>query len=382
MFIDSVIYIGLAQSIFAVIALATRFRGKVSDRILIACLITFAIKFVAFSLQEIHGDFLNLEFSTGLIPMTFGPYVYLYTKYLVDRKVRFDWKDLIHFVPFVFLMTLYFAFFKDSLSFSDVAFFNKDAALVIRLFFGITYMGMVVLYTILTFRKLNQHRRSLESQFSYWSQQLKLTWLNFIPFLFTLFFAGYFAAGILNALAFKQVVNITDISHVGLTLMAFLISYFGLRQPSLFQPEFIGSNDMEEQVSEQEQINDRSGNHSSDSDVQEQIESLDRIMIEDKPYLNSVLTLYDLATKVNLNKTELTNLLNKEIGKNFFTYVNEYRVNEVIKRFKNPAYQNYTIIAIAYDCGFNSKSTFNSLFKQHTGQTPSEFRKNFEDSPE
>lgn len=382
MFIDSVIYIGLAQSIFAVIALATRFRVKVSDRILIACLITFAIKFVAFSLQEIHGDFLNLEFSTGLIPMTFGPYVYLYTKYLVDRKVRFEWKDLIHFVPFVFLMTLYFAFFKDSLSFSDVAFFNKDAALVIRLFFGITYMGMVVLYTILTFRKLNQHRRSLESQFSYWSQQLKLTWLNFIPFLFTLFFTGYFAAGIINALAFKQVVNITDISHVGLTLMAFLISYFGLRQPSLFQPEFIGSNDMEDQVSEQEQINDRSGSHSSDSDVQEQIESLDRIMIEDKPYLNSVLTLYDLATKVNLNKTELTNLLNKEIGKNFFTYVNEYRVNEVIKRFKNPAYQNYTIIAIAYDCGFNSKSTFNSLFKQHTGQTPSEFRKNYEDSPE
>ncbi|MEZ5007225.1 MAG: helix-turn-helix transcriptional regulator [Chitinophagales bacterium] len=378
MFLDSVIYIGLAQSIFAVIALATRYRVKVSDKILIACLITFALKFVAFSLQEIHGDFLNLEFSSALVPMTFGPYVYLYTKYLVDGKVRFEIKDLLHFAPFVILMVLFFAFFKNNLSFSDVAYFQKDANLVPRLFFGITYMGMVVFYTILTFKKLNQHRKSLESQFSYWSQQLKLIWLNFIPFLFTLFFIGYFAAGIVNALTFKQVINITELSHIGLTLMAFLISYFGLRQPSLFQTEFIGFDEMEEQPSIEDNNRYLDENETPNNDVEEQIENLNRIMVEDKPYLNSILTLHDLATKANLNKIELTNLLNKEIGKNFFTYVNEYRLEEVIKRFKNSAYNNYTIIAIAYDCGFNSKSTFNSLFKQHTNLTPSEYRKSIE----
>lgn len=378
MFLDSVIYIGLAQSLFAAFALATRFRVKVSDKILIACLLTFAVRFIAYALQEVHGDYMNLEFSLGLIPMTFGPFVYLYTVYLVDRRLKFDPKDLLHFLPFIILTLFYFIFFKDKLSFNDVAYFNKDVLLVPRLIIGITYFGMMIYYTIITFKKLNKYRGGLESQFSFWSQQLRLWWLNFIPFLFSLFFLLYFVSGIINALTFREVIVVSDLSQIGLTLIAFLISYFGLRQPSLFQPEYIGFEELEKQLSKEEEVSDKKEIVFSDSEIEEKIRNLNRIMLEDKPYLNSVLTLYDLASKANMNRNDLTNLLNKNIGKNFFSYVNEFRVNEVVKRFKNKEYQHYTIIAIAYDCGFNSKSTFNSLFKQQTGQTPSAYRKSLE----
>ncbi len=379
MFLDSVIYIGLAQSLFAAFALATRFRVKVSDKILIACLLTFAVRFIAYALQEVHGDYMNLEFSLGLIPLTFGPYVYLYTVYLVDRKLKFDPKDLLHFLPFILLTIIYFIFFKDRLSLIDVAYFNKDVLLIPRLIIGITYFGMVIYYTIITFKKLNEFRSGLESQFSFWSQQLRLWWLNFIPFLFSLFFLLYFVSGIINALTFREIIVVSDLSQVGLTLIAFLISYFGLRQPPLFQNENIGLEEMELQLSREEASKEKKELSFSDIEIEEKVINLNRIMKEDKPYLNSVLTLYDLATKANMPRNELTNLLNKNIGKNFFSYVNEFRLNEVIKRFKNEKYKHYTIIAIAYDCGFNSKSTFNSLFKQQTGQTPSAYRKSLAD---
>jgi AraC-like DNA-binding protein len=77
-------------------------------------------------------------------------------------------------------------------------------------------------------------------------------------------------------------------------------------------------------------------------------------------------------------KHKLTALLNDHIGKNFFTFVNEFRLDEVIVKLKSPDFDHRTIMSIAYDSGFNSKSTFNSLFKKHTGHTPSQFKKNLE----
>jgi AraC-like DNA-binding protein len=67
-------------------------------------------------------------------------------------------------------------------------------------------------------------------------------------------------------------------------------------------------------------------------------------------------------------------VLNEKHGKNFFTFINEYRVKDVISRFGNPENDKFTILAIAYDSGFNSKTTFNSIFKSQTGMTPSQYR--------
>ena len=63
------------------------------------------------------------------------------------------------------------------------------------------------------------------------------------------------------------------------------------------------------------------------------------------------------------------------MGKNFYKLVNEYRVEEVKKRMVNPEYKNLTILAIAYDSGFNAKSSFNTIFKESTGMTPSGYQR-------
>jgi len=97
-------------------------------------------------------------------------------------------------------------------------------------------------------------------------------------------------------------------------------------------------------------------------------------METEKPYLDRDLSIQNLSVITGIPRHHITQVLNEKHGKNFFTFINEYRVKEVISRFGDPANNNFTILAIAYDSGFNSKTTFNAIFKSITGLTPSEYR--------
>ncbi|WP_192877700.1 two-component regulator propeller domain-containing protein [Arenibacter hampyeongensis] len=106
----------------------------------------------------------------------------------------------------------------------------------------------------------------------------------------------------------------------------------------------------------------------------EKIKELNLLMDMDKVYLDSELGLAQLAEKIEVSTNHLSLLLNDYIGKNFYDYINHYRVEEVKKRLKDPNYQKQTLSSIGGDCGFNSKSAFNRIFKNLTGKTPSEYQ--------
>ncbi|MFV0329868.1 MAG: helix-turn-helix domain-containing protein [Dysgonomonas sp.] len=94
----------------------------------------------------------------------------------------------------------------------------------------------------------------------------------------------------------------------------------------------------------------------------------------EKPYTNMDLTLKDLASALDTYPHYITQVLNTVFNQNFYDFINSYRIDEIQKRLHDPQYKNLTILAIAFDCGFNSKSTFNRIFKQKTGLTPSEYK--------
>lgn len=103
-------------------------------------------------------------------------------------------------------------------------------------------------------------------------------------------------------------------------------------------------------------------------------------MDDEKPYLNSSFTIYDLANDLNVSRHYVTQVLNQKLHKNFYTFVNEYRVKEFKRQLQDPQNGHYTIMALAFESGFNSKSSFNTVFKQLEKMTPSEFRKSQLDS--
>ncbi|WP_415160364.1 helix-turn-helix domain-containing protein [Parafilimonas sp.] len=98
-------------------------------------------------------------------------------------------------------------------------------------------------------------------------------------------------------------------------------------------------------------------------------------MAKTKIYLEPELSLEMLATKTNIPKHHITQLLNEHIKKNFYQFVNEYRIEEAKKRI-NTSKSDVPILSLAYDCGFNSKSSFNNYFKKITGLTPTEYKEN------
>ena len=102
---------------------------------------------------------------------------------------------------------------------------------------------------------------------------------------------------------------------------------------------------------------------------------LKKLMEEEKPHLDSDLTLSTLSTKLNITTKILSQAINQIEGINYSQFVSKYRVEEVKRLMQRSDYKNITIAAIAYDSGFSSISTFNTAFKKHTGQTAKAYRK-------
>ncbi|WP_297332426.1 AraC family transcriptional regulator [Flavobacterium sp.] len=108
-------------------------------------------------------------------------------------------------------------------------------------------------------------------------------------------------------------------------------------------------------------------------DFDEDIIMLNKMMKQERWYENPELSLPELAHCMKLNIHYLSRLINKGVNLNFNDYINKYRIEAVIDKFKNGEHKESTFIGIAIDCGFNSKATFNRAFKKHTGTTPKEY---------
>ena len=99
------------------------------------------------------------------------------------------------------------------------------------------------------------------------------------------------------------------------------------------------------------------------------------LMNQEKLYKDSNLNMDILADRANLSNGYLSQIINQKERKNFYDFVNKYRVEEVKENLLDPSFDHYSILGIALDAGFKSKSTFNSVFKKMTGHTPSGYKR-------
>jgi YesN/AraC family two-component response regulator len=97
-------------------------------------------------------------------------------------------------------------------------------------------------------------------------------------------------------------------------------------------------------------------------------------MEKEKPYLESKITLPQLASQFNTNPNYLSQIINELLNQNLYDFINKYRVDEFKERLENADALNYTLFGLAQNCGFSSKSTFHDVFKKHTGQTPAQYQ--------
>ncbi|MGQ9621211.1 MAG: helix-turn-helix domain-containing protein [Bacteroidales bacterium] len=363
-YIEPVLYIGISQSFFAGLLIATRKPVTVANRLMAAWLFMICIEFI-FAL--INSKVLEM-YSFQFITFTYGPLLYLYVRFMTDPAKKFNWLSLLHFIPFVAFFVVSVVFRSEPLVRDLRNFFISDRFLSLRLIYGLSFFFSITIYSTLTFIKINRHQKNLKNLVSYTSGVLTLNWLKIISISF---YSAYFILFILGGLNMTGNYIPFDPYFVIFFLMAvfaFAYSFYGIKQPAIFHQELVRDfNGKNKPVKYQ-----RSG--LKNEKAEEYLQLLLSCMEIEKPYLNNNLNIQDLSVRTGIPRHYITQVLNEKYGKNFFTFINEYRVKEVIKRLSDPKYENYTILAIAYDSGFNSKATFNSFFKNFTGLTPSEYR--------
>jgi putative ABC transport system permease protein len=111
------------------------------------------------------------------------------------------------------------------------------------------------------------------------------------------------------------------------------------------------------------------------SDAKEKGRRLREAVAANRLYEDAELTLNTLAVKLMIHPHELSRIINLGLEKNFSDFINEFRVRDVARKMQDPSYDKFTLLGIAYESGFNSKTTFNRVFKEITGKTPAEYKK-------
>ncbi len=379
---EPVLYIGMAQSFFAGLMIATKKPQQVQDKVLAAWLFMITLE-MAFALgKSYYHQLLAFTF----IPFTYGPLLYLYTRFLTDDQARFTWRCWLHFIPFLVFFVLTFVYRKwDVLRIND--FFEKDRFLPLRLIYSVSFIVSITTYSILSFRLIVRYQRRLGDLFSYTSDKITLNWLKIVSVSFTVTYLAMFIAGAFNIFNRTADPDPLLFAYIGLTLFSFAFSIYGYKQPEIYRYFGVAEERNERNLrSGTERIGgkpqdraDGNGRYRrsglKEEDAERYLRQLLNLMEKEKPYLNGELSINDLTQRLNIPRHYLTQILNEKLGKNFYTFVNEYRVREVLRMMEDPDYDRYTLLALGFEAGFNAKSSFNTVFKNHTGMTPSEYRR-------
>lgn len=356
---EVIAWIGLSQALFSGLLTLTKGHKSISDRLLSAWLFLLAVEFLTFGLEsEIFPNFVLLSNSFLL----FNPALYLYTRSLTDRRFKLKWIQLLHLLPYSFFKIAAWVIKEPQ---SLETYFQNDHTLWFRIVFGIVGIISWAVYLSLTSVILTKHRIRLKNEFSSIDLFKRLGWIYFIVITYILYCLSVFLWGLLNAVSWTTM-SITIYNYSVLLFFIYIFGFYGLKQSDIFKRPVAEDGNNGKNIKTQGLL--------LSIEVSERIEKkLKHYFANNKPYLHPDLSMSILAEQLKIPKHHLTEVLNKNLGKNFFQFVNEYRVEEVKKHLSNPK-NLYSIEAIGYECGFNSKSTFFSVFKNITGQTPKEFQ--------
>lgn len=178
--------------------------------------------------------------------------------------------------------------------------------------------------------------------------------------------------------------NIGMLIAFSMVAMYSYLGYKGMFQSRILLPDFLlqefispTNTTIEKSVPVQKPVAGQLDSYTS-AEIQKLKDTLYKTLDEKKLYRNEALGLTELSEEMGISNKKLSELLNKYLDTTFYNLINDYRVKEVTERLALPDAHKYTLLGIAYDCGFQSKASFNRIFKQKTGKSPSDYRKSLE----
>lgn len=288
------------------------------------------------------------------LPLLHGVFLYFYVSSLTGQLPRKRNLLAFHFLPagaaYGYLVTFFVLPAEKKIDIYSSRGAGYDVFGMVMLV-AITLSGVV--YVAWSAFLLKRHERNIRDHFSD-LQQVNLLWLRILTF-------GMGGIWILVALRMDD-----SLIYAAVVLFVFLIGFFGARQANIFTH----SRSVPEANPEQQKYQ-KSGLSEEASDELHQ--ELTRLMTEELLYKKGDLSIDDLAAKIGIHPNHLSQVINQKEKKNFYDFVNGYRIEEFKRLIALQKNRQFTLLALAYDCGFSSKTSFNRCFRRSTGQTPSQY---------
>ncbi|WP_348824354.1 helix-turn-helix domain-containing protein [Flavobacterium aestuarii] len=296
----------------------------------------------------------------GLMRFLTAPLLYISILYFTSLEKKFDRKILWHFLPFMIFLVFRFPFFITGKNIE----FSYEAGRVVFFILRTALPLQAVIYWYLSFRKLQHHLKNIH-QFSSATDKIDLSWLkNFLLVL------------ILIVVAWINLIFFNLDSLIEFTPFIYLLSIFFLGYFSLQQKEVFDFNKSElTELSDIKIDKKENPKRVSENRLHELNKKLQELMNVKKLYLENDLSLPKLAKSMNASCNETSFVINELYGDNFYNFINKFRVEEAKILLLSGKYNQLNILGIAYESGFNSKTTFNTTFKKYTGFSPTDFVK-------
>jgi len=323
------------------------------------------------------------SFYVQFLPLVPGPLLYLYIR---SFKETITWrKAWPHFVVcIIWLVPTYLNLARYSKMYPDaemvpIEVLRRPSTIIL-------VMGrpvLQVLYYFLARRQLISYQRSIRHLFSETSR-IDLNWVRFLVNGFLVLVGAFFVT---FPLLFVFPHNISLLLLINMSLgvpYIYMATYLGIKQYTIWQVEPGLNKETAEasiqQAAEMETVTTNGKKPKPARTVQNDdrmdvlVKKIIALMEEEKLYQEAELTLQQVANKLAVPTYQVSQALNEGMMKSFYELVNNYRVEDAKRLLLDEKSRNYTILSIGFEAGFNSKTTFNTVFKKFTGQTPTEFR--------
>ena len=374
LFADFLLVIGFVLIALILLLLLNAKQKGVSKKLLI---FIFVIAFLFnldyyCTLHNIEILIYSLFLIVSGIEFILGPLILFYVRSLFIKEINLK-KFFYHFIPFglywfLFVLPYFISVLKeeyvvDYLKMLDNNFFRY-------------YLDMIflIIYTTIALREFKYYQSLTKNNYSNLDDN-DLTWVKRLLIGTLIILILDILLNIL-VLVFELNNGKTNWSEEYLTGFAIVIligylGYYGIRRSRILVPSYLLGQEQLISIKETEQ--------SLVSINEKELKLLKRdlylALTEDKVYLDDALTLSSLADELSTTNKKISSVLNHHLNTNFYDYINKFRVNDMIDKMKSGKFENYTLMGIAFESGFRSKTSFNRVFKNETGVSPSEYKK-------
>lgn len=360
-----VLVISASQSAFLILLLITRPSANSRAKKLLIALLGVILLITVNNLVyagRIYYTYPELSgFGRGM-SLLLGPLIYLYTKAIIDQGFRFHWSQWLHALPYVFVMLL--LYLGGSQPSEEVAIAMVDNFMTTGIPATPTAITRFSIYVIqllvyvLVARSLVKKTTGLDDLLI--SADRRKRWVLIVNLLLVvvgLVLLSWIASALITGFYGYQANFWLTIIY---SIFIYMIAYRAVANARELFPDF----------------NKRYGTINIGEDKKSALlPDLLALFEKEKVFLNPDIKLADVASRLNTPPHVITSLINRELGKSFFELMNEYRVKEFIERSGSPDHAHLSILGIAQEVGYKSKSSFNMAFKKQTGQTPSQYLK-------